>query len=162
MNSRCSSQAVAQTPAGAKTFSIKVRLRGAIILIVAAGTLLIGASLRPAPSGMGTAEQLGLPPCSWPIRTGWPCPTCGMTTSIAALAHGRVLDALAAHPFGPVLFVGLVIAAVVGGMELVTGKRAAGRLKLSWPLVAIGVGGLLLGWGIKIAIGVARGEFPIR
>jgi hypothetical protein len=36
----------------------------------------------------GTHRQLGLPPCTLQALTGVGCPSCGMTTAFALLAHG--------------------------------------------------------------------------
>ncbi len=49
---------------------------------------------------MGTHRQLGLPPCGWLAATGYPCPTCGMTTSFSAAAHAQPGASLHAQPFG--------------------------------------------------------------
>ncbi len=37
-------------------------------------------------------------PCGFKQRTGWPCPACGMTTSVLAFARGRLLDAFYIQP----------------------------------------------------------------
>ncbi|NBO19844.1 MAG: DUF2752 domain-containing protein, partial [Proteobacteria bacterium] len=37
--------------------------------------------LTPDARGLGTHEQLGLPPCGFYLWYGLPCPSCGMTTS---------------------------------------------------------------------------------
>jgi uncharacterized protein DUF2752 len=44
--------------------------------------------------------------------TGVPCPTCGLTRSFVAFAHGGWLEAFRAHPAGPILFLGLALGAV--------------------------------------------------
>ena len=128
----------------------------------AAGMLLLAASLRPYHSGTGTHEQLGLPACTILAQTGWPCPTCGLTTSVAATAHGQLAVAARAQPFGVVIFAGLVTAAIAGGIELVSARPVFSRLRprLWWALAA--VGGLLAGWAIKLAIGAATGELPLQ
>ncbi|RMG03430.1 MAG: DUF2752 domain-containing protein, partial [Planctomycetota bacterium] len=46
-----------------------------------AGLLVIAAVLRPSPTGLGTHQQLGLPPCTFRAMFGSRCPTCGMTTA---------------------------------------------------------------------------------
>jgi len=61
-----------------------------------------------------------------PIRavTGVPCPGCGLTHSLAALAGGHWSEAVADHPLGPVV-------AVVGALLLagaVLPRANAGRL----------------------------------
>ena len=56
-------------------------------------TLVIGAGLKPEQAGLGTHRQLGLPACASLEKTGVPCPTCGMTTALANLARGRIIEA---------------------------------------------------------------------
>lgn len=51
---------------------------------------------------------LPLPPCPFRYFTGIPCPTCGMTRSLLALAHGDFIHAVAEHLFGPLVFLGFL------------------------------------------------------
>lgn len=85
-----------------------------------------------------------------------------MTTSLAAMAHGDVALAFRAQPFGVVVFVLLVAAALAGGVELLTARPILGcvRPRLWWGPAALGV--LLLSWAVKLAVGWAAGELPIR
>ena len=48
-----------------------------------------------------------------PLRalTGIPCPTCGMTRSFTAIAHGNLVQAAQQHLFGPFVF--LLLAGVI-------------------------------------------------
>lgn len=69
--------------------------------------------LTPATSGVGTHQQLGLPPCTFLYLTGFPCPFCGMTTSWTHAAHGDLLSAFTTQPMGLVLFLIDVLFAVV-------------------------------------------------
>lgn len=57
--------------------------------------------MTPAASGLGTHQQLGLPPCPLHLFTGYPCPGCGLTTSVSHLLDGHWSAAIAAHPLGP-------------------------------------------------------------
>jgi hypothetical protein len=50
-----------------------------------------------------THLQLGLPPCTFRLITGVPCPSCGMTTSFALLMHGDVVNSLRANAVGTFL-----------------------------------------------------------
>lgn len=68
------------------------------------GVTLVAALLHPDSRGHGTHMQLGLPPCPSVALFGLLCPGCGLTTSFAALAHGRIDLAFEAHPFGPILY----------------------------------------------------------
>lgn len=62
--------------------------------------LVIAGCLTPDPSGSGTHERLGLPPCMWQAAAGIPCPACGMTTSWSLLMRGQPGNSLAANPAG--------------------------------------------------------------
>ena len=43
--------------------------------------------------------------CPFRRATGVPCPSCGLTRSWTAVAHGRLRDGFRMHPFGPPAFV---------------------------------------------------------
>jgi hypothetical protein len=74
------------------------------VTIASAATLIIARLLQPSPVGVGTHQQLGLPPCPFLAFTGWPCPACGLTTCFAYAAHLDFRLAFLAQPFGFVLF----------------------------------------------------------
>jgi len=139
-----------------------LRLRGLVVALGCGVLLAFSAWLKPSETGVGTHEQLGLPPCEFMVRTGWPCPTCGMTTSFAALAHGRFALAWRAHPFGAILFVACVVLFLAGGYEALTGRDVLRRLRpgvwWAWVLVV----GVMVGWVLKLLIGVATGTLPVR
>lgn len=71
--------------------------------LLAATMLAVALWLAPEPRGIGTHEQLGLPPCrfvtAWQIR----CPSCGMTTAWAHAVRGQMAQALAANVGGTLL-----------------------------------------------------------
>lgn len=95
-----------------------LRKLGGLALSIGASALLAAAfRLAPDPSGLGTHRALGLPPCSFLAATGIPCPSCGLTTSFAALAHGRLDLAAHANPVGILLFA-LTVLLVPGGLFL--------------------------------------------
>jgi hypothetical protein len=77
-----------------------------LLLCTALGVLVLARLLTPALSGVGTHEQLGLPPCGILALTGWPCPACGLTTAFAHLAHFQPVAAVTANPMGLPLFLG--------------------------------------------------------
>lgn len=88
-------------------------VRAALVLIAAGLTVVFALAwwLKPDPRGLGTHQQLGLPPCSFHWVTGLPCPSCGMTTSFSHLMHGDVRESLKANPVGTLL-AGLCLAAI--------------------------------------------------
>lgn len=76
------------------------RLVAAAFWVLLSGLLIGAGFLTPDPSGVGTHEQLGLPPCGFHQRTGLPCPTCGMTTAFAWAVRGRIIQAFRIQPAG--------------------------------------------------------------
>jgi hypothetical protein len=74
------------------------------VLVLAAVTLGLSRYLQPSTRGVGTHEQLGLPPCTFLQLTGIPCPSCGLTTSFAHAAHLHFWDSIIAQPFGFLAF----------------------------------------------------------
>lgn len=131
------------------------RLVGLALALPTATVLGIAAWLHPNPAGVGTHRQLGLEGCVVLTLTGVPCPMCGMTTTFALMADGRLLDALANQPFGVVLFLATMGGLVVGFWDLIS-ARGAWRGVLAWVLeretaVALTIlVGLLAGWTYKI------------
>jgi hypothetical protein len=75
------------------------------------GLLAIAAMLKPSPLGHGTHEQLGLPPCTFWVLFGRPCPTCGMTTAWAHLVRGQWVDACRVNLGGTLLGLLAIVAA---------------------------------------------------
>lgn len=103
----------------------KARLGHLLILV---GVLLfwgLGLYLTPDPSGHGTHQQLGLPPCTIYYLTGRPCPSCGLTTSVSATLHGELALAWRANPFG------IAIVAVSAGF-LLNSLMALGVRRSLW------------------------------
>ena len=109
------------------------------LALVLLGLLAVSRTLEPSPAGMGTHQQLGLPPCKAVMLLGIPCPTCGMTTSWSYFMRGQFIASWGANPGGFCLAV----------LSLATGVWA----------VALAVRGiyfrlvpLQIGWAIVIAI----------
>lgn len=134
------------------------------VFLACAAVLATAAWLKPDPSGMGTHQQLGMFPCSLVYITGYPCPTCGMTTAFAHAVRGHVFRAFHAHPGG---FVLALVTAVVGAAALsvlLTGKTVGvnwyrvspGRVVLAIVVVLLG------GWLYKIVVGLATGALPVQ
>ena len=140
-----------------------VRLWGLLGAAGAMAVLGVAAWMVPRPNGHGTHQELGMPPCSMIAELGWPCPTCGMTTSVSQAVRGRLGEAFHAHPFGLVLTATLAVVMVLGLAQAISGRCVLGRLGvLGWWWAVILGGGLLAGWGYKALAGWASGEFPLR
>ena len=140
-----------------------VRIPAAVLFLCCGAVLAVAVYLKPDPHGMGTHQQLGLQPCGMVLMTGYPCPTCGMTTAFSYLVRGQVLSAIYAQISGFVLAV-LTIAVAVGSLwTLVFGHpprvawRVATPFRLMFTLLLL----ILGGWVVKIAVGWLDGSLPV-
>ncbi len=126
----------------------KARLVAAAVLLPTAVLLGTAAWLVPDARGLGTHEQLGMQPCSIYASTGLPCATCGMTTSFALAADGRLLQSFLVQPTGAILAVLTAILAVISGYALISGMWMGPVLALFARLRTFAVlgGVVLLGW----------------
>jgi hypothetical protein len=85
------------------------RLVLAATLVGVLGIAVLGLVLTPDARGVGTHEQLGLPPCLTMELWNVPCPGCGVTTSLALASSGRFGASLANQPFGFALWLAGVL-----------------------------------------------------
>ncbi|KKL77936.1 hypothetical protein LCGC14_2029930 [marine sediment metagenome] len=85
-----------------------------------------------------------------------------MTTSVSAAAKGQLRLAWRAQPFGIVLLAGLVAALLAGAVEATTGRNVLARVRMRLWWLCVPIIGVALGWGLKIAIGMADGSLPRR
>ena len=138
------------------------RVRGALVAAAGIGLLAAAWTLSPDSVGYGTHRQMGLPGCSLMVNTGWPCPSCGMTTAVSATVHGDLGAAMEAQPFGIVLALGAAVFAVAGLAEAISGRTPRGIFRPRWWYLLIAAGGMFMGWAVKLAIGLADGTFPVR
>jgi hypothetical protein len=128
------------------------RWAGGAMALGAALPLGLAAALTPAEGGLGTHEQLNLPPCSWISMADLPCPTCGMTTAFAHAADGNLPASFMAQPLGFLLALATAMALFLGTYVALTGSlilRHAGRLltpRAAWAFAALA----MLAWGFKV------------
>lgn len=139
-----------------------VRLRWLAVATAGWTGLALAATLAPDPAGAGTHEQLGLPPCEFLARTGWPCPTCGVTTSVAAAVGGNPVAAFKAHPFGLLVVAALLAAAAAGTFAAVSGRPPPRRLRPSLWWAWVAVIAIPASWALKILVGLTNGTLPMR
>lgn len=113
---------------------------------------------------MGTHRQLHLPRCGFVSMTGFPCPSCGMTTAFAYTVRGQWGSAVHAQLVGFLLAVGVFLTGLLSGYTLLSGRR----LSLNWyriePTRLLWWGSLLFvgAWGLKIGLGLWEGVIPAR
>ena len=129
-----------------------------LIGFLGALTILITARvLTPSPEGVGTHQQLGLPPCSFEVITGHGCPGCGMTTAFSHMAHGEVSEAFGANPMGIVLFALVALVGAYFGYRTVRPRpfdQLIGSVTTQ-ILVYCLIGALMVSWLVRILTGQA-------
>ncbi len=142
---------------------VRGRLMAGVVAGVGLALVGVAVYLSPDPSGMGTHQQLGMPPCTSVVITGYPCPTCGMTTAFSLTVRGRLLSAFHAQPAGLVFALATVLATAVALVSAATGRFWTPNFyRISWPRWMLGFVILLLaGWGYKLVVGIAAGSLPI-
>ena len=106
-------------------------------------------------------KHLPFTPCPFKNITGIACPSCGITRSLALLAHGRFADAAYINPLG--LFAGLIMViaplwllydVITGSSSLLKGYHAFEKFLqkkyIAIPLIAL----IVANWGWNIYKGL--------
>lgn len=96
----------------------------AVALLLAVGPasgLIVASCLQPDSRGLGTHQQLGLPPCSMRMMFGIRCPGCGMTTSWAYFTRGKWHASAQANVAGFLLAWFSLAVTVIAVRSVVTG-----------------------------------------
>jgi hypothetical protein len=124
------------------------------IAILPVALLMVASRLEPNSQGLGTHQQLGLPPCSMRVVFGIRCPGCGMTTSWAHFTRGQWLQSWQVNSGG---FLLACFSILVACMALRSGWNAQlPSLKtqriVTVVLVTIGVA-TLIDWTIRLMAG---------
>lgn len=126
----------------------------ATLLLSSSAVLTVARLLTPSPRGVGTHEQLGLPPCMFLKLTGIPCPSCGLTTSFAHAVRLHFYESFITQPFGLVAcIVAFLLVPAVGWLMLrrvpvsQVFRRRAANVTLYAALVLY-----LASWVYKIAV----------
>jgi hypothetical protein len=125
----------------------EVQQRNWIIL----GTLVVWFAYTRIYWGL-QATHVALPPCPFYALTGHPCPFCGGTRSFAYMWQGDVVNAARLYPFGPLLFVGSLGAAVATAVSIVSRRTVVLNLprRVELGALAIAVGALAVSWVLKL------------
>ncbi|MCE5327018.1 MAG: DUF2752 domain-containing protein [Planctomycetaceae bacterium] len=131
-----------------------IRLRGLALLLPCLAVLAAACFQLPS--------RVPMPPCSFYVNTHLPCPGCGMTRSMMAMGRGHVVEAFNFHPFGVVLFSGLVALSCIGAVELGWARDAWGWIDPSPWWLAAAVGLMTLGWLWVLVTGLLSGKLPVK
>ena len=116
--------------------------------------LVLASTLSPDPSGIGTHEQLGLPPCGIQFAFGIPCPSCGMTTSWALATRGRLIKSAQSNLGG---FLMALMAVPAAYWLLASGYQGRWVMWIPDPLLISGlfaviIAGAMIQWAIRLQI----------
>ncbi len=122
----------------------------ALGLIVAA--LLPRAWIEPGPSF-----------CPFRMWSGLPCPGCGLTRSVVALAHGDLAASLYFHPLGVAIVVGLLaimLAELVLLVRRTRSNQTVGSVSTMallergarGPLALVGIGVIAVVWLVRLPL----------
>ena len=90
-----------------------IRLAAIGLSLVPLSLLGVARTLTPNVAGLGTHQQLGLPPCSMRVMFGMRCPGCGMTTSWAYFTRGQWISSATTNLGGFLLAILAVVAAPI-------------------------------------------------
>lgn len=130
------------------------RLIGVGVAAACLAVLMVATQITPDPAGMGTHTELGLSPCPFPSTTGYPCPTCGMTTSFSWFVRGHFAGSVYVQPMGFLLALTASVIFCISAYIACSG-RAIHRHLLRLPLNRVfwtGAVVFVLAWGWKIWI----------
>ncbi|MBN2476490.1 MAG: DUF2752 domain-containing protein [Pirellulales bacterium] len=133
----------------------RVRLTATGLALGLLVLLSLAAWVRPDPRGLGTHQQFGLPPCTFRVLFGLPCPSCGMTTSWAHLVRGQLLGAFQANAGGALLGVFAVLAVPWLLLSATLGRWVGYQPRsasMAWAASAA-VLAAVVGWVIRLAMG---------
>ncbi len=129
------------------------RLGWFFFFIIPLAVVITATQLTPAAEGMGTHQQLGLPPCGFLVITGIPCPGCGLTTSFAHMVRGQFTGATYANPFGVMLFLVTFFTIPIAAVGLYRGTPVLDTLERlhaeKWAIL-LSVTSILV-WVVRVA-----------
>lgn len=110
------------------------------------------------PRAMGTHQQLGLPECNFLRLTGYPCPSCGMTTSFALLVRGDVVSSLKANCAGTLLALTLLATIPWTVVSAIRARWLWVQSVEPWILriVIVVVGIAIVRWGLIVGLAWLR------
>jgi len=132
--------------------SLHQRIAATVVFLVVA--VSFAAAWLAATGKFDLERWLG--PCGFKQRTGLPCPTCGMTTSVLTFSRGKIFESFYIQPAGGLLCCVLVIIAFLALFTAVFGvyfrfvKRFFTEVKLRHIILALIVI-IAAGWAVTLA-----------
>ena len=128
-----------------------VRAVALLLAVGPASALLVASRLQPDSRGLGTHQQLGLPPCSMRMLFGIRCPGCGMTTSWAYFTQGEWLASAQANVAGFLLAWFSLAVTVIAVRSVVTGYPPSIRIQQVATLSGVAIMVVaFMNWGWRL------------
>lgn len=124
--------------------------RGPLLLWLAAGAAAAAVFFGV---GWGLPNGLGFSVCAFKAITGIPCPGCGLTRAMAALARGELILSLHFHPFAPLFAAQAAALWVAIGASIVRHRPFNIPSRLVGHLIAWQGAALLALWIGRLATG---------
>lgn len=134
---------------GSDGADLNLRVCGLVSLLV----MLLARRLTPSSLGVGTHQQLGLPACPFLLMTAFPCPVCGITTSLAHAVRGEWAYSVETQPFGLLIFIAGTVLVIMNllpirsGIDLIQLIRSRHGSLFAYTLAIF----FILSWCYKIA-----------
>ena len=129
------------------------------LAVCLASLAIIAAAWHLSPDRLpfGAKTQISLPGCAFRQRTGYPCPTCGMTTAWAQAVRGNLILAFRANIAAALLALACPIIGLAGLGTALAGAGFYHRFvrpvisilePLHWAYALAGL--VLLAWGCNV------------
>ena len=135
--------------------SARLRCAGTLVGVVCVAILVAAWHLEPKWLPFGPQTQLSLPGCALQERTGYPCPTCGMTRAWGQAVRGDFVKSFRANFAGTILAIGCGLGALGGLGTAIGGRVFYGRFvepitaqlrPKQWLYAVLGLLGLAWAW----------------
>ena len=127
---------------------LRYRFYALVVMLGCGAVLGVACYLTPDQAGVGTHEQLGMSECGFYERSGYPCPSCGMTTAFAHVVRGQLFRAFVVQPAGAIAALVIIAAGLASSYVVITGydmRKFLRNLKWKWVCLA-GLGLILFSW----------------
>jgi hypothetical protein len=115
--------------------------------------MLVAVRLEPNPAGLGTHQQLGLPPCTMRVIWELRCPACGMTTAWAHFVRGDWLNSARVNLGGFLLALYCLWAGYVCARVGLAGVLPADSTQKTASFVLLGIAMItVLEWAGRVVV----------
>ena len=116
-----------------------LRVAALLTALTPLALLIVASNLTPAKQGLGTHQQLGLPPCSMLSLFGIRCPACGMTTSWSYFAKGNWIASISTNAGGFLLALLCIAIIIISAQVFRNGRLPSARIQKGLTIACVGI-----------------------